>query len=91
MNVKKIRADFDMWKAVKPGEPSWDSPWGRGRPGWHIECSAMAMKHLGETLDIHVAGEDLQFPHNENEIAAERDGYRQDVCALLDTCCFLTD
>ena len=66
---KEDPRDFDMWKAAKPGEPSWDSPWGRGRPGWHIECSAMAMKHLGETLDIHVAGEDLQFPHNENEIA----------------------
>ncbi len=66
---KEDPRDFDMWKAVKPGEPSWDSPWGRGRPGWHIECSAMAMKHLGETLDVHVAGEDLQFPHNENEIA----------------------
>ena len=66
---KEDPRDFDMWKAVKPGEPSWDSPWGRGRPGWHIECSAMAMKHLGETLDIHVAGEDLKFPHNENEIA----------------------
>ncbi len=66
---KEDPRDFDMWKAAKPGEPSWESPWGRGRPGWHIECSAMAMKHLGETLDIHVAGEDLQFPHNENEIA----------------------
>lgn len=66
---KEDPRDFDMWKAVKPGEPSWDSPWGKGRPGWHIECSAMAMKHLGETIDIHVAGEDLQFPHNENEIA----------------------
>ena len=66
---KEDPRDFDMWKAVKPGEPSWDSPWGKGRPGWHIECSAMAMKHLGTTLDIHVAGEDLQFPHNENEIA----------------------
>ena len=66
---KEDPRDFDMWKAVKPGEPSWESPWGKGRPGWHIECSAMAMKHLGTTLDIHVAGEDLQFPHNENEIA----------------------
>ncbi len=66
---KEEPRDFDMWKAVKPGEPSWDSPWGKGRPGWHIECSAMAMKHLGETIDIHVAGEDLLFPHNENEIA----------------------
>ena len=66
---KEDPRDFDMWKAAKPGEPAWDSPWGKGRPGWHIECSAMAMKHLGTTLDIHVAGEDLQFPHNENEIA----------------------
>ena len=66
---KEDPRDFDMWKAAKPGEPSWQSPWGEGRPGWHIECSAMAMKHLGTTLDIHVAGEDLQFPHNENEIA----------------------
>ena len=66
---KEDPRDFDMWKAVKPGEPYWESPWGKGRPGWHIECSAMAMKHLGTTLDIHVAGEDLQFPHNENEIA----------------------
>jgi cysteinyl-tRNA synthetase len=54
---------------AKPGEPWWDSPWGRGRPGWHIECSAMAMKHLGETIDIHAGGQDLQFPHHENEIA----------------------
>ncbi|CAI8003124.1 Cysteine--tRNA ligase [Geodia barretti] len=66
---KEDPRDFDMWKAVKPGEPSWESPWGRGRPGWHIECSAMAMKHLGETIDIHAGGEDLQFPHHENEIA----------------------
>jgi cysteinyl-tRNA synthetase len=66
---KEDPRDFDMWKAAKPGEPSWQSPWGRGRPGWHIECSAMAMKHLGTTLDIHVGGEDLRFPHHENEIA----------------------
>ncbi len=66
---KEDPRDFDMWKAAKPGEPSWESPWGKGRPGWHIECSAMAMKHLGTTLDIHVGGEDLQFPHHENEIA----------------------
>lgn len=66
---KEDPRDFDMWKAAKPGEPSWDSPWGKGRPGWHIECSAMAMKHLGETLDIHAGGEDLLFPHHENEIA----------------------
>ena len=66
---KEDPRDFDMWKAAKPGEPSWESPWGNGRPGWHIECSAMAMKHLGETIDIHAGGEDLQFPHHENEIA----------------------
>ena len=66
---KEDPRDFDMWKAAKPGEPSWESPWGRGRPGWHIECSAMAMKHLGETIDIHAGGEDLRFPHHENEIA----------------------
>jgi cysteinyl-tRNA synthetase len=61
--------DFTLWKGAKPGEPGWDSPWGRGRPGWHIECSAMSMKYLGETLDFHGGGEDLIFPHHENEIA----------------------
>ena len=61
--------DFALWKASKPGEPSWDSPWGPGRPGWHIECSAMSFKHLGETFDIHGGGKDLIFPHHENEIA----------------------
>ena len=66
---KEDPRDFDMWKAAKPGEPSWESPWGKGRPGWHIECSAMAIKHLGETIDIHAGGEDLKFPHHENEIA----------------------
>ena len=66
---KEDPRDFDMWKAVKPGEPYWESPWGPGRPGWHIECSSMAMKHLGETIDIHAGGEDLLFPHHENEIA----------------------
>ena len=66
---KEDPRDFDMWKAAKPDEPSWESPWGRGRPGWHIECSAMAMKHLGVTIDIHAGGEDLKFPHHENEIA----------------------
>ena len=66
---KEDARDFDLWKSAKPGEPCWDSPWGRGRPGWHIECSAMAMKHLGETIDIHAGGQDLQFPHHENEIA----------------------
>lgn len=69
---KRDPSDFALWKFAKPGEPEdaiWDSPWGRGRPGWHIECSAMAAKHLGKTLDIHGGGIDLQFPHHENEIA----------------------
>lgn len=66
---KDAPADFALWKKSKPGEPAWDSPWGKGRPGWHIECSAMAMKYLGETIDIHAGGADLIFPHHENEIA----------------------
>ncbi len=66
---KENPLDFALWKAAKPGEPSWDSPWGKGRPGWHIECSAMNRKYLGPTIDIHCGGEDLQFPHHENEIA----------------------
>lgn len=66
---KRNPADFALWKAAKPGEPSWDSPWGKGRPGWHIECSAMSRKHLGETIDIHGGGLDLMFPHHENELA----------------------
>jgi cysteinyl-tRNA synthetase len=66
---KKNPADFALWKAAKPGEPSWDSPWGPGRPGWHIECSAMSRKHIGDTLDIHGGGLDLMFPHHENELA----------------------
>ena len=66
---KKNPMDFALWKAQKPGEPAWDSPWGNGRPGWHIECSVMAMKYLGETIDIHSGGQDLTFPHHENEIA----------------------
>ena len=66
---KRHPMDFALWKGSKPGEPSWDSPWGPGRPGWHIECSAMAMRHLGETFDIHGGGMDLIFPHHENEIA----------------------
>ena len=68
-DLKEDPADFAVWKAAKPGEPYWDSPYGPGRPGWHIECSAMARKHLGETIDIHAGGEDLIFPHHENEIA----------------------
>ncbi|MBI5993755.1 cysteine--tRNA ligase [Clostridium perfringens] len=66
---KKDPMDFAIWKAQKPGEPAWDSPWGMGRPGWHIECSCMAKKLLGETIDIHAGGSDLKFPHHENEIA----------------------
>lgn len=66
---KESPEDFALWKAQKPGEPAWDSPWGKGRPGWHIECSAMSMKYLGETFDIHCGGKDLLFPHHENEIA----------------------
>ena len=66
---KKNPLDFALWKAAKPGEPSWDSPWGKGRPGWHIECSTMSQRYLGDTLDIHGGGKDLIFPHHENEIA----------------------
>jgi cysteinyl-tRNA synthetase len=66
---KKNPLDFALWKTAKPGEPSWDSPWGKGRPGWHIECSAMSQRYLGDTLDIHGGGKDLIFPHHENEIA----------------------
>lgn len=66
---KRNPLDFALWKASKPGEPWWESPWGKGRPGWHIECSAMSLKHIGETVDIHGGGADLIFPHHENEIA----------------------
>jgi len=66
---KEYPLDFALWKAVKPGEPSWESPWGPGRPGWHIECSAMSLRYLGESIDIHGGGQDLIFPHHENEIA----------------------
>ncbi|QRN85269.1 cysteine--tRNA ligase [Clostridia bacterium] len=71
---KKDPLDFALWKKVKPGEPSWDSPWGKGRPGWHIECSAMSLKYIGPTFDIHGGGYDLIFPHHENEIA-QSEGY----------------
>lgn len=67
--VKKEPMDFALWKSAKPGEPYWESPWGHGRPGWHIECSAMVRRYLGETIDIHCGGQDLIFPHHENEIA----------------------
>ncbi|ALS75488.1 cysteine--tRNA ligase [Planococcus rifietoensis] len=66
---KQDALDFVLWKAAKPGEISWESPWGKGRPGWHIECSVMAREHLGDTIDIHAGGQDLTFPHHENEIA----------------------
>ena len=68
-DVKEDPLDFALWKAAKPGEPSWNSPWGKGRPGWHIECSAMSSRYLGKTMDIHCGGSDLIFPHHENEIA----------------------
>jgi cysteinyl-tRNA synthetase len=75
--AKRDPLDFALWKAAKPGEPSWDSPWGKGRPGWHIECSAMTLEHLGAPFDIHTGGKDLVFPHHTNEIA-------QSVAALSD-------
>ena len=71
-DIKKSPLDFALWKSAKPGEPSWDSPWGKGRPGWHIECSAMSSKLLGDVFDIHGGGQDLIFPHHENEIAQSR-------------------
>ena len=76
--------DFALWKSAKPGEPSWDSPWGKGRPGWHIECSAMSSKLLGETFDIHGGGLDLVFPHHENEIAQSECCPRQAAGEVLD-------
>lgn len=66
---KKSQTDFALWKKSKAGEPAWDSPWGKGRPGWHIECSAMASTICGQNLDIHTGGVDLKFPHHDNEIA----------------------
>ncbi|MGB4842614.1 MAG: cysteine--tRNA ligase, partial [Leptotrichiaceae bacterium] len=75
MEAKKNPMDFALWKNKKEGEPYWESPWGNGRPGWHIECSAMAHKYLGESFDIHGGGQDLIFPHHENEIAQSRCAY----------------
>lgn len=72
--IKKDALDFALWKSSKPNEPSWDSPWGKGRPGWHIECSAMSRKYLGESFDIHGGGLDLIFPHHENEMAQSKCG-----------------
>ncbi|MBQ9879831.1 MAG: cysteine--tRNA ligase, partial [Clostridia bacterium] len=72
INIGELKSDpldFAVWKGAKPGEPAWESPWGMGRPGWHIECSAMARRYLGRTVDIHCGGQDLIFPHHENEIA----------------------
>ena len=66
---KRSENDFAVWKNSKPGEPSWESPWGRGRPGWHIECSVMASEILGASMDIHSGGVDLKFPHHDNELA----------------------
>jgi cysteinyl-tRNA synthetase len=77
---KRDPMDFALWKAAKPGEPSWDSPWGKGRPGWHIECSAMSAKFLGETFDLHGGGLDLIFPHHENEIAQSEAASGKTLC-----------
>lgn len=77
---KKDPIDFALWKAQKEGEPAWESPWGMGRPGWHIECSAMSMKYLGETIDIHGGGQDLIFPHHENEVAQSEGATGHDFC-----------
>jgi cysteinyl-tRNA synthetase len=78
---KRSPTDFVLWKPSAPGEPAWDSPWGRGRPGWHLECSAMSWKHLGEIFDIHGGGIDLVFPHHENEIAQTCSAFGHDVMA----------
>src|SRR5687767_9267306 len=86
---KKHPADFALWKAAKPGEPSWDSPWGQGRPGWHIECSAMSMKYLGATFDIHGGGMDLMFPHHENELAQSEAATGQPLARYWMHCGFL--
>jgi cysteinyl-tRNA synthetase len=78
---KRAPGDFALWKAAKPGEPSWDSPWGKGRPGWHIECSAMSKTHLGVAFDLHGGGKDLIFPHHENEIAQSQAAFGEDSFA----------
>jgi cysteinyl-tRNA synthetase len=78
---KESPLDFALWKAAKPGEPAWDSPWGQGRPGWHIECSAMSSTHLGDTFDIHTGGRDLIFPHHENEIAQSQGAHGEQTFA----------
>lgn len=75
---KRNSNDFALWKASKPGEPAWDSPWGKGRPGWHIECSAMAGMILGKTMDVHSGGVDLKFPHHDNELAQSEAYFNND-------------
>ena len=80
---KRDPMDFALWKGAKPGEPSWESPWGPGRPGWHIECSAMSIRHLGKTFDIHGGGKDLIFPHHENEIAQSCTTTGKEFCKVL--------
>ena len=80
---KRSPADFALWKGAKPGEPSWESPWGPGRPGWHIECSAMTWRHLGEKFDLHGGGKDLIFPHHENEIAQSQGAFGEDTFARV--------
>jgi cysteinyl-tRNA synthetase len=77
---KRTPYDFALWKSAKPNEPSWDSPWGKGRPGWHIECSAMSRELLGETFDIHGGGLDLVFPHHENEVAQSEARHGKPMC-----------
>ena len=78
---KRSPMDFVLWKPSSPDEPGWESPWGRGRPGWHIECSAMSAQYLGEVFDIHGGGIDLVFPHHENELAQSCSAYGHDVMA----------
>jgi cysteinyl-tRNA synthetase len=80
---KRAPADFALWKSAKPGELAWDAPWGRGRPGWHIECSAMSLRHLGDTFDIHCGGKDLIFPHHENEIAQSQAAHGEHTFARV--------
>lgn len=86
---KREPLDFALWKAAKPGEPAWDSPWGRGRPGWHIECSAMSERYLGKTFDLHGGGLDLIFPHHENELAQSEAANRQPFARCWMHCGFL--
>ncbi len=82
-DVKRDPLDFALWKAYKEGEPYWESPWGKGRPGWHIECSAMVDKYLGKTIDIHCGGQDLTFPHHENEIAQSEAAFGVPFCRVF--------